>query len=275
MIDRKEPGITGRGRRWLSRLARNPGVPGGSGQYIRFFILGRSRTGSNLLRSLLNAHTRVEAYGEIFRNTESMDWDHLGYFQTERMHKLVLEDPVRFLDRRVYGHYPKQTRAVGFKMFYYHARDGEWQAVWPHLQQHREIRVVHMKRRNILETHLSRQRAEATDSWVNTDGKREEAPTIALDYQECLADFERTRNMEERYDALFSDHPKLLMDYEELAGDYSGSMRRVFEFLDLDQEPVRPTIYKQSHRPISATITNYAELKKKFAGSPWESFFIE
>jgi hypothetical protein len=36
---------------------------------------------------------------------------------------------------------------------------------------------------------------------------------------------------------------------------------------------VIPETFKQSRQPLSQAITNYFELKERFKGSPWESYF--
>ena len=244
--------------------------------YERFIVLGRSRTGSNLLRSLLNAHSKVEAYGEIFRNPSrgAMDWDHIGNIQqSDQMHRLLINDPVKFIDTRVFRRYPMEIQAVGFKIFYYHAHEGNWQAIWPYLQQQTSTRVIHMKRQNLLNTHVSRKRAEITDIWVNTTGRAEQSVSVMLDYDECLADFQRTRAWEEEYDARLAGHPKIELLYEELAQNTDREMVRVQKFLGLDYQPVAPTIFKQSQHRLSRVIANYDELKIQFAGSPWADFF--
>lgn len=266
---------------WMNRmrhLLMDKGLLGGHSEYMRFIIVGRSRTGSNLLRSLLNAHSQVESYGEVFRSParEAMDWDHTGVLrQSDRMHRLLLEDPVSFIGTRIYRRYPAGIAAVGFKIFYYHAREGNWSAVWPYLEQQSALRVIHMKRRNMLSTHLSRQRAELTDVWVNTSGQVEQPLAIHLDYEQCLADFQRTRAWEEACDAQFAGHAKCELFYEDLAQDNDREMRRVQTFLDVDYQPVTPTIYKQTQQTLAQAIANYDQLKDRFAGSPWAAFFEE
>lgn len=257
----------------MRNLGLNLGTKEKHTDYGRFIILGRSRVGSNLLRSLLNAHSQLETYGEIFRNRGAMDWDHLNELQSDRMHQMMLHDPVSFLDEKVFRPYPVETAAVGFKIFYYHAREGSWTPVWSYLLGQTELRVIHIKRCNILKTHLSRKRAEITDSWVNTTGAPEKPVSVTLDYEECLADFARTRAWEEEADAQFADHPLLQLAYEDLARDYEGEMRRVFDFLGVDYEAVRPSIHKQSRQTLAEAITNYDELKRQFAGTPWVEFF--
>ena len=203
----------------------------GHAGYTPFIIAGRSRVGSNLLRSLLNAHPDVVAYGEIFRDLASRDWDHTGYFQSAADAALVQADPVRFIDSRVFGRYPRSVRAVGFKLFYYHAREGAAAAVWPWLLARRDLKVIHLKRGNLLQTHVSRKRAALTGKWVNTSGEPDRAVTLTLDADEVRADFEQTRAWETDCDRVFAAHPLLQVQYERLASDYQGESRRLEAFL--------------------------------------------
>jgi LPS sulfotransferase NodH len=247
----------------------------GHAGYTPFVILGRSRVGSNLLRGLLNGHPAVTAYGEIFRDTRSLDWDHTGYFQSGVGAALLRRDPVGFIDRRVFGRYPRGIRAVGFKLFYYHARDGRDAGVWPYLVGRHGLRVLHLKRRNILQTHLSRKRAALTDRWVNTSGQPEAPIAVELDYEECRKDFEQTRAWEDECDRLFAGHERVDVAYESLAGDYQAEAARIQAFLGLPLHAVAPSTYQQARQPLHHTITNYADLKARFAGTPWEGFFTD
>jgi LPS sulfotransferase NodH len=247
----------------------------GHAEYTPFVVLGRSRVGSNLLRSVLNAHPEVVAFGEIFRDLKALDWDHVGYFQHDSIRALVQRDPVRFLETRVLGRYPKAIQAVGFKLFYYHARDGVHAGIWPWLQQRREIKVIHLKRGNLLQTHVSRKRASLTGKWVNTSGEPDQAVTLRLDYHEVLSDFEQTRAWEAEADRAFASHPLLQVQYGQLVADVQSEANRLAEFLGVSPHLVRPSTFQQSVQPLSATIANYQELKAQFAGTPWVEFFAE
>ena len=247
----------------------------GHADYVPFLVLGRSRVGSNLLRGLLNAHPQITAFGEIFRDPGCFDWDHTGYFQSSASHKLLARDPVRFLDERVFGRYPRTTGAVGFKIFYYHARDGSASSVWQYLRERRDLRVIHLKRENLLQTHVSRKRAALTSRWVNTTGQPDAAESITLDYEQCLDDFRQTRAWERQGDDYFSGHLVLPVRYEPLAADPGAEATRIQEFLGIRPHDVVPTTTRQSHQPLSRTISNYAVLKEQFTGTEWERFFTE
>lgn len=247
----------------------------GHARYTPFVILGRSRVGSNLLRGLLNAHPAAIAFGEVFRGDRAMDWDHVGYFQDGRSRAMREAHPEQFISTRVFGRYPRATQAVGFKLFYYHAREGRDAGVWQYLASRPDLRVLHLKRRNILQTHLSRKRAALTDRWVNTSGQPEAPIAVELDYEECRKDFEQTRAWEEECDRWFGGHDKVDVAYESLAGDYQAEAARIQTFLGLPPHAVAPSTFQQARQPLRDTITNYADLEARFAGTPWEGFFTD
>jgi LPS sulfotransferase NodH len=247
----------------------------GHKNYTCFIILSRSRTGSNYLRGLLNSHSKIIVYSEFFKNNAEIEWGLPGYQDTKNTLTLFQNDPVGFLEKKVYQKYPRHIAAVGFKLFYYHARDEKWGILWPYLQNSNKIKIIHLKRRNILETHLSRQRALVTDKWANISGEQEKQPAIPLKYEECLEDFVQTRAWESESDKLFSQHPLVDVYYEDLANNYHREMQKIQAFLDVDYEPVTPQTFKQATLPLSKSITNYLELKEKFTGTPWEEFFTD
>ncbi len=248
----------------------------GQADYTRFILLGRSRVGSNMLRGLLNAHSQIVTFGEIFQNKNEIGWAMEGFPRNGRAHQQFLHEPIQLLEQKLWRNYPAKIRAVGFKIFYYHARDPEWTAVWEHLRQDKTLRVLHLKRRNLLEVHLSRQRAMVSAEWVNTGGgTATKVGAVALDYAECLADFVQTRTWEREAETFFSDHPYLELVYEELAANPEQEMGRVQELLGVAYEAVQPQTHKQRQRPLADAIANFHELKAQFAGSPWESFFAE
>jgi LPS sulfotransferase NodH len=198
-----------------------------------------------------------------------------GYTTGEALLQLWQHDPVAFLEQHVFTHHRAKPSAVGFKLFYYHAHDELWQPVWTYLVERRDIRILHMKRANILHTVLSRKRAEVTDTWVNLDGKPGRAPRVVLDYEECLQAFTQTRQWEQEYARMFSAHPLLDVIYEELVENRQQVMNQVQSFLGLKLRNLSPNTHKQAQDLLAEAITNYAELKTRFADSPWAEFFVE
>ena len=244
-------------------------------EFQKFIIVGRSRSGSNFLRGLLNDHDQITVFGELFQNIQAFDWAMPGYEQTAQDLEMIRTRPVRFIDTRVFGKVPKSTKALGFKIFYYHAQDGPWEPVWPHLHRMQDLKVVHIKRKNILRTHLSRKRAVLTDQWVDTSGSSDRERPIPLSYEECLEDFTQTRQWETAFAAHFSDHQMVDVYYEDLATDYAPIIRNLHTFLGVDPRPAKPQTYKQSQLPLSQAIENFEDLRARFKNSQWEVFFEE
>jgi LPS sulfotransferase NodH len=260
---------------YLRGLAMDIGIKKSHTNYQKFILLGRSRTGSNYLRGLLNSHSQVIVFGELLKNDQNIEWGMDGYPSQGRALQIMRTQPVQFMEKFVFGKHPPHIQAVGFKLFYYHAQQNLLQPVWEYLHRTIEIRVLHIKRRNILRTHLSRQRAELTDRWANVNGSMEKEEPITLSYEKCLQDFVQTRKWEEEFDAYFADHPKRDVVYEDLIADPNRELAEIQDFLGLRFEPLQPGTYKQSVRPLSQAIANFSELKEQFANTPWASFFQE
>jgi LPS sulfotransferase NodH len=165
------------------------------------------------------------------------------------------------------------VRAVGFKLFYYHARVPPWSEIWQELREDPGVRVIHLTRRNILRTHLSRVLAARSDRWISTTAEPETAATVMLDETECLEAFNQTRAWEGEAREFFRDRPILEVEYEELVARQHEVMADVQAFLGLEAQELRAQTYPQLRQPMDQTILNFVELKQRFRGTPWESFF--
>ena len=257
------------------QMAMQLGLVPGQKNYTRFIILGRSRTGSNFLRGLLRDHPNIVTMGEILRNEDKIDWDSPHYTTNSQVLQTYQRTPVKFINQTVFRKFKPSIHAVGFKLFYYHARNYPFDAIWQALQEDADLHVIHIKRQNILRTHLSRAQAASSGNWVNISGAQEKQSAIFLDADACRADFEQTRQWEQEADQFFEHHPVLQVNYENLAEQTGAVIEQTQYFLELPLLPVKPQTYKQSQLPLSAAIQNYGELKQTFQGTPWAQFFDE
>jgi LPS sulfotransferase NodH len=258
---------------YLNALLRRAGLAETHRDYRPFVVVSRARTGTNMLRSILNGHGHVLAFGEVFRSPEFIGWALPGYPRIGPLRRRLVREPVRFLDEVVFGAYPRRFEAVGFKLFYTHARQPDWLPVWDRLQERRDVVVIHMRRRNVLKAVLSFQRAARTGVWESRGRRVRDPGPIALDYGHCRYVFEQDRRGEEECAARFAGHPRLDLLYEDLVRDRPGQMQRVYEALGVAPRDVAPATRRQGTRPLSESIANYADLKARFAGTPWEAYF--
>jgi LPS sulfotransferase NodH len=266
----------------------------------RFVVLGSARTGSNYLLSLLSAHPAIKVYGELF-NLDKLPEPSLLE---------ALDDPLAYLRKRLYAPHPPHIAAVGFKMFYYHlkpayfeklidpseASDGlrtkferfyhfieskyDWatlyarfEATWDALIADRSVKVLHLKRRNLLHTLISHKTAFATGQWMRVASREQPKTTIHLDPEECQRYFDRLAGFAADADAAFADHARLDVTYEGLVHAQAEELERIFGFLTLPGAPVKTLMKKQILAPASEVVDNYGQLREHFKDTRWHAFF--
>jgi LPS sulfotransferase NodH len=264
---------------WRARRAAvRHGIVSGRSGFTQFVILGRGRSGSNFLASLLRSHPEVFCFGEVFHNDrhDTIFWDTPGFRVRAADVALREHDPVSFLDREVFGPVPKSIGAVGFKLFYYHAQESHWRVLWDELQKRKQCRILHLHRRNELRAILSEKLAERTQLWsIYKDKDAHRDLSVEITKRELAQGIDDTRAYEEKYKALFADHPQLDIFYEDLAADTSGQSRRILDFLSVAPRTLTAATRKQNRQPLSSAITNYAALKAECAGTELAAYFDE
>lgn len=255
----------------------------------KFIILGIHRTGSVFLQSLLDSHSQIKAGGELFNPGWKMKKKFRRELPTKAQRSLVrtrIKRPIRFLEQAFFGHYAGDYDVVGFRLFYNQGilKDGS-RPIWDYLRELPDLKVLHLKRRNILARYCSLKLARRTKVWGVSDsashlkrmmafGKKSFKP-VHLDYSECLKVFEKTRRWEEGSEHFFKNVPMMEILYENLAGDYVEVTNLIQDFLGVQREKLSSSRKKQNIQPLSESISSYDQLKKQFAGTQWIEFFEE
>jgi LPS sulfotransferase NodH len=246
------------------------------GDLTKFVILGHGRTGSTLLTHALRAHPNVRMYGEIFHDDPA-----------ERRTSLRTEEPA-YADGTDAGRYLAEVifrprwwrtlKAVGFKLFYDHARDsaGALRA-WEHLVGDRSVRIVHVSRWNLMEAWLSYQVARQTGVWVRAAGEASARPRvepIVIRPAECREFFEFVAERRGWVREAFREHATIEVEYErDLVRAFGPTLARVASFLGVRRFRIAPPIERQRQGPARGQIANFEELCDHFRGTPHEAFF--
>lgn len=227
----------------------------GHGSFVRFIVLTRSRTGSNLLLSFLNSHPNIFAEGEIFATLHGVD-------------------PLARL-RAVFGRQPRHIKAKGFKIFYYHPLDAKADDLWHEIEHMDDIRVVHLTRQNVLRTLLSRKIAGMKESWTGTrfDSADPGSKRVTMTTEELAEGFRQTREWEQSAAMRFRSHPMLQISYEELVRDPGEVFAKLLTFLEVPVSSPRTALRQQNSESLRELIGNYDQLKKHFVGSRWQPYF--
>ena len=227
----------------------------GSMDYKKFVVITHSRTGSNLLISLLNDHPCIEAYGEIFRRLNKSSCKKIWH--------------------NTFNKKSKSIEYAGFKLFYYHPLDRDDLEVWSFIERDTSIKIIYLRRQNMLRSFVSRKIAEKTNSWrlKNSDsGLKVADKKVDLSFEECLEEFEQIRLWQDRTMQTYRFHESIQLTYEELVNHRDDVLNRVFEFLNVPVVPVKSKYKKQNQENLSDLIANYDEIYNSLSQTKWNSF---
>jgi len=241
----------------------------------KFAVVSRGRSGSNLLLSLLSSHARVRVCSEVIGES--------------RLRQPCLKKQIRDLGpvayvRRCFGRTGFES-TVGIKILYYQVEEDYGQRwgvdglpdVLDFLKSQRDIRIIHLKRRNRLKCLTSIRLAGLTKKYRETTDHAEKVDTVSitLSTDECEQEFRRVGEWEALYDRVFQDHQMLEVYYERLAAERQTECDRTLDFLGVSGRPLTTSMKKQRKSPLREVIDNYDELEEHFAGTEWARFFEE
>ncbi|QDU60468.1 hypothetical protein Pan216_13090 [Planctomycetes bacterium Pan216] len=230
--------------------------------YQRFVVVGHSRTGWHLLRTALREHPNVACHHEPFHDRNPQAFPH------STPADIVLAE-------HLFTHYPGNIHAVGFKIQYEQpVYNPWWQSIWRLLRADTEIKLIHLKRTNLLARLLSECNALRTNRWFVEAGTRPPIPPpVTLDPQRCRESFEWTKRQEKLVEEFFKDHEMMEIDFEDLVADVPDTLGRVQEYLGVPVVSIAPGTQRIEKRPLAEAIVNYKELKRAFQDSEWATFF--
>jgi LPS sulfotransferase NodH len=232
---------------------------------VRAIILTTQRSGSTFLVDCLRSHPEVECAGEILNGQpDNPRPAYRGPFrQTLKALRILRTGAWRsgnFMD----AYFRRGTAKVRcFKAMYN-------QLARPfarrYLVENEDIRVIHLRRHNLLKVHVStllmnkRRQLQAT------------APTetvwTAVDPQKAIASMRKARARYESYDRAFERHARLQVAYENLIDDNGiteDTRSRICSFLGIAQLPMTSPLVKLNPDSLRDMVTNYDQLADAIA----------
>ena len=245
--------------------------------YKKFVIVSSGRSGSTFLETLLNSHPNIRSLSEIFHERELDPKTVFYYPKSRKQHKLFIDDPQRFLDVVLYNRYfHKDISYVGFKILYYQTRFHKQASVWPYLADHKEIKIIHLKRNNLLAQYLSLVRAKKTDTWTQWKTRKDSYEPVTLRLKECVGYFRAMENFMDETDWMFLRHDVKEVRYEDLVADRERQLGDILDFLGVQNHTKLYTgLIKQNPLPLSQSIANYEGLKRQLLGTKYGAFFTD
>jgi len=180
--------------------------------YVKFVIIARSRTGSNLLISLLNSNRKIRAFGEEFIR--------LGKNNCNTIYNEI---------------FPKKSnKIIGFKIFYYHPIDSDDTSIWNMLMNDSNIKIIHLRRENLLRAHISHLIAAKSDKWISLEDNNIglDCKKVQIDMDELFKDFETTNGYISIIKDVFQNHKMIEISYDDLVNEKEKTMENIFKFLN-------------------------------------------
>jgi len=227
----------------------------------RFVVLFPGRSGSTYVISALDAHPKISAKGEVL--------DPLRPVGPEAQ----LDWTRRFFRGRLVSPY----RAVGFKT---KLRDVLDQDGFAAILDEYDAKLIYLDRRNDVKHAISRITArrlkDTTGRWNRYDGdaRLDAFPVDVTDFEARLEAVEAEKATIAAYVERL-DRPLLHVDYEDLLADPTATFHRLLGYLGLPPAPIRGSTLKNTSDDLREVVTNFDELRARYAGTRYEPMFDE
>lgn len=215
-----------------------------------FIIFGQGRTGSSLLRNLLNSHPEVNCDAEILhKNRLNKKFGFLRH--------LIARYPIPYI---YYNKSKSKNSIFGFKLFYHHLNNIEpvvttiYKKGW---------KIIHLQRDNILKQSISWMVANQNNTWGGRIDTENKDNTYYIN-PEKLYDHTRgrlkKRELENQLMTKF-EHLNIIYEYDLYQSDnWLNTSRKIFDFLDIYPVEVQTKWIKTDQRPDSERISNFKEI---------------
>lgn len=228
--------------------------------YVILFI---ERDGSTYLTSLLMAHPHIQAIYERFAVMKQKG--------SSAAEQLAWAD--QFYTPPLIG----RSAAVGFKTKLVDVLDLNG---FTSLLHKKNVRIIHMQRRNRIKAVISRINAkrlyDASGKW-NLYQESDRLPPIQID----LDQFEQFLKEREAADHELEDYcstlnlPKIRIIYEDLLTNKEAVVARLLDFIQVKKMPLEGTTLKNTKDDLSEVVLNLDEIKARYVASDYESMFDE
>lgn len=232
-------------------------------QVTPFVILFIERDGSTYMVSMLSDHPEINMVYERF---SVMNLG--GQTAVEQ-----LKWAQSFYSPNIIG----RDKAIGFKTKLKDVLDLDG---FTRLLYDRQVRIIHMQRRNVIKAVVSKINAkrlhDKTGNW-NLYKDSDRLPPAFID----LNEFEELIQEREALDQELNDYvaqlelPKISVCYEDMLLDRDAILSQVFDFLRVKWVGVQSKTKKNNSDDLRDVIENYDELRAYCTGTRYEEMFDE
>jgi LPS sulfotransferase NodH len=148
----------------------------------------------------------------------------------------------------------------------------EFAGFWDAAFEHRQLRIVHLRRRNMLRWYVSEQVARQTGVWSSRYSRVEPEPPVVIDPKLAASFIFWDLRAEDDCIDRFRKHAHLEIWYEDFAARSRETLDQVQDFLGVDVRALRSATRKQSTRAVPDAIANYDELVRAWQGTDYAKY---
>jgi hypothetical protein len=215
----------------------------------RFILLSQMRSGSHLVRSLVNAHPSVHCDAEIFATVPTV------------IPRLLLKNAMGAREEPVYGFMLKPNHPA--------ITQGSTTAHWIEWMQHEGFKLVHVQREDRLRQALSCHLAIQRQVWIVKKGVSKGVQPLRIDPEEILGIRTFIDSWKDSEEEWVSTLPSISFSYErdlESPERHQETADAIFDFLGLESVPVAAQIQRVLPPDPREYVTNWEEVAAAWEG---------
>lgn len=145
------------------------------------------------------------------------------------------------------------------------------------LCEHRDIRIIHLRRDNLLKQYVSKKLLgkKRERRWLSHSTTQVRPVSTRVSPQAVIAEMRRVGHQFDEFEALLSHHHKIELVYEELinghclSDDAAAAIQRLFE---IEPAPMCCEFVKVNPNSLELMVENYNELAAALKGTEFERF---
>jgi hypothetical protein len=166
------------------------------------------------------------------------------------------------------------AQVVAFKAMYNHLASKK---VKKFLINHPEIKIIHLRRDNLLKQYVSKALLGRKRSrrWEPHSNKKLPVVSTYISPESAIRDMQNTLNQIDYYERFFSNHKKIELVYENMINGKCLNetvTNEICELLSIEKRPLCCDLVKVNPNRLELMIDNYSELVSALKGTHFERY---
>lgn len=248
------------------------------GQVRRFAVVGTQRSGTTLIQTALDVHPEIFCDGELFqmrklfRKIPKRNFSGQGYrwwlgsrFDRWVGHALWRNVETRhYMDWYINNHEP---HIQGFKLMWNQTE--RFPDTLKFIEEH-DFLLLHVRRRNVLRSLISRYAARARDVHHSTTAV--DTPSVVIPVNKILKALNKISCDNLNWEKLGNSFPYMRVDYEDYVENPAEQNIRMLHFLGAAEDvDIQSPLVKVTPNDLRDVVANFDELAMKLRGTEHEA----